>query len=195
MRKVSFGWAIFLAVTLLAAGGQAQPAKATKSEKKKPAFQMGTTSFADGHMMSDKYTCQGANISPEIHWKGAPLKTKTFALICEDPDAPTQTWVHWVIYNIPITKDITKPTYELTEGMPKDDVQSNGIMQGSNDFKKIGYDGPCPPKGLPHRYYFELYAVDSVLPVSAGFTKSELMKAMKGHILAQTQIMGLFGNQ
>lgn len=160
--------------------------------KKKSTLRMESPNFNKGQVLPDKYTCAGANISPAIHWKGAPPKTKTFALLCEDPDAPMQTWVHWVIFNIPVSINAPNFTYELAEGYPRTETQGNGIIQGTNDFKKIGYDGPCPPAGGPHRYYFELYALDCSLHLGAGALKSQVMGAMKGHILEKTQIMGTF---
>jgi Raf kinase inhibitor-like YbhB/YbcL family protein len=165
---------------------------AAPKAKAKNTLHIYSNSFKPGAGMPDKYTCKGENISPDISWKGAPLKTQSFALIVEDPDAPTQTWVHWVIYNIPVKKPgLTENIYELTEGYPRDEVTSGGILQGTNDFKKIGYDGPCPPSGI-HRYYFELYALDSMLNLGAGVTSAELLSAIKGHVLAQTQMMGTY---
>lgn len=128
-----------------------------------------------------------------MSWKGVPPKTKDFAIIVDDPDAPTQTWVHWVIYNIPAKPtDPTSNTYELLENFPRDEETSAGIRQGVNDFKKIGYDGPCPPGGL-HRYYFKLWALDGPLNLPAGESSYQLQKAMAKHILGFTQIMGLYG--
>src|SRR5665213_510770 len=158
----------------------------------KSTFHIYSHSFKPGGAIPDQYTCKGQNISPDICWKGEPTKTKSFVLIVEDPDAPGQTWVHWVIYNIPIKKASPDGNvYELTEGYPRDEETPGGILQGSNDFKKIGYDGPCPPSGI-HRYYFELYALNGILDLSAGVTKAELVTAMKGHVLAQTQMMGTY---
>jgi len=162
--------------------------------KKKSGLHLQSASFKDGGMIPAPYaSCNGQNISPELNWKGAPPKTKFFALIVDDPDAPSQTWVHWVIYNIP-----AKPTdpggnsYELLENFPRDEKTTSGILQGTNDFKKIGYDGPCPPNGL-HRYYFKLYALDAPLNLPAGESKDQLLKAMGKHQIGFTQIMGLYG--
>jgi Raf kinase inhibitor-like YbhB/YbcL family protein len=165
---------------------------ADSNTKPKTTLRIFSHSFKPGEVIPDQYTCQGQNISPDVCWKGEPRKTKSFALIVEDPDAPGQTWVHWVIYNIP-TKAASPDgnVYELTEGYPRDEETPGGILQGSNDFKKIGYDGPCPTSGI-HRYYFELYALNSILDLTAGATEAELMGAIKGHILAQTQMMGTY---
>jgi Raf kinase inhibitor-like YbhB/YbcL family protein len=163
------------------------------SASKKVLLKLQSTSFKGGEMIPAKNTCTGQNLSPELNWKGVPSKTKSFALIVEDPDAPTQTWVHWVIFNIPVKpKDAMGNTYELLEGFPRDEKTREGITQGANDFKKIGYDGPCPPNGL-HRYYFKLYALDRVLNLPAGISKDQLLKSMKGHILTWTQMMGKYG--
>ena len=163
------------------------------SQKKRKGILLQSTSFKDGDPIPDKYTCKKDNVSPELNWKNPPAKTQSFALVVEDPDAPTQTWVHWVIFNIPLKQSATMAnTFELVEGFPRDEKTREGILQGQNDFKKIGYDGPCPPNGQ-HRYYFKLYALDSMLNLPAGAMKSELLKAMAKHILGWTQIMGLYG--
>jgi Raf kinase inhibitor-like YbhB/YbcL family protein len=179
-------------VCFILVGGAFTSAQAT-TPKKKSTLRLQSTSFTSGGAIPDKYTCKGDNLSPELSWKGAPAATKSFAIYCEDPDAPTQTWVHWVIYNIPAKPtDVTTNIHELLEGFPRAEKVPSGILQGSNDFKKIGYDGPCPPKGV-HRYYFKLYALDSMLRLGGGMSKAQLEKAMKGHILASTQIMGVYG--
>lgn len=142
-------------------------------------------SFSDGGMIPAKYTCDGANISPQLSWDNAPKDTKSFVLICEDPDAPMGTFTHWILYDIPAD------VHELPENLPKDKVLSNGAKQGIADFKKIGYGGPCPPSGT-HRYYFKLYALDTLLNLEPGLKKEDILKAMNGHILAQGQIMGKY---
>jgi hypothetical protein len=155
-------------------------------------FNLSSETFKAGGAIPAAYTCQGENISPELHWTGVPETTKTFALLCDDPDAPGRIWVHWVIYNIPIEKEVFKSTFKLLEDFPKKELTEKGIRQGTNDFGKIGYDGPCPPSGT-HRYYFKLYALDSVLTLKPGASKIQLLGAMKGHILGETQLMGTFG--
>lgn len=174
--------------------GFAPTSWAAGKDKKKSTLRLQSQSFKDGGYIPAKYaSCGGQNVSPELSWKGAPPKTKCFALIVDDPDAPTQTWVHWVVFNIPAKPtDPTSNTYELLEGFPRDEKTREGILQGLNDFKKIGYDGPCPPKGV-HRYYFKLYALDGPLNLPAGISKDQLLKAMQIHTLGWTQIMGLFG--
>jgi len=141
--------------------------------------------FNEGEIIPQKYTCDGADISPPLAWDGAPVNTKSLALISDDPDAPMGTWVHWVIYNIP------PAVKELPENIPPTKTLENGAQQGTNDFGKIGYGGPCPPRGI-HRYYFKLYALDKVLDNEPGLTKAELLKVMEGHIVAQGQLMGRY---
>ena len=108
------------------------------------------------------------------------------ALIADDPDAPGGTWVHWVIYDLPANAQ------ELPEGVPPDRELANGARQGHNDFRKIGYGGPCPPRGPAHRYFFKLYALDTKLNLQPGATKAELERAIKGHVLAEAQQMGRY---
>jgi len=178
-----------LAICFLAALTAAVWGKSTMEPTK---LNLSSESFQSGEGIPASYTCLGENISPELHWTGVPEKTLTFALICDDPDAPGRIWVHWVIYNIPIEKEVFKSTFKLLEAFPKKEISDKGIRQGTNDFGKIGYDGPCPPSGT-HRYYFKLYALDTVLGLKAGASKLQLLAAMKGHVLAETQLMGTFG--
>ena len=144
-----------------------------------------STAFTDGQPVPQKYTCQGADVSPALTWSGAPPNAKSFALITDDPDAPVGTWVHWVFYNLPAQ------AHALPEGVAKTESAENGL-QGKNDFKKIGYNGPCPPPGKPHRYYFRLYALDTALDLKAGATKAEVERAMLGHVLAHAELMGTY---
>ena len=141
--------------------------------------------FDEGGMIPKQYTCSGVNISPPIKWSNAPKDTKTFAIICDDPDAPAGTWVHWVIFNIPAMVN------ELSEKIPPTEVLPDGTKQGKNDFRKIGYDGPCPPSGT-HRYFFKVYALSKELDLKAGVTKSELLKAMEDNILSEGQLIGKY---
>ena len=142
-------------------------------------------SFKEGEMIPGKYTCDGVNISPQLAWSSAPEGTKSFAVICDDPDAPAGTWVHWVMFNIPANVN------QLSETIPPSDTLPDGSKQGKNDFGKIGYGGPCPPGGI-HRYYFKIYALDVMLVLNPGIRKPELLKAMEGHILSEGQLMGRY---
>lgn len=151
-------------------------------------MQITSSAFTEGSMITAKYTCDGRDISPPLEWKDVPDAAKSFALISDDPDAPVGTWVHWVIYNIP--PNVTK----FDENMPREKEFKNGMRQGSNDWPKIGYGGPCPPSGT-HRYYFKLYALDTMLGLKPGATKAQLIQAMKGHILAEAQLMGKYSRQ
>jgi Raf kinase inhibitor-like YbhB/YbcL family protein len=141
--------------------------------------------FVPGGKIPAKYTYDGMNISPPLSWTLGPEGTKTFALICDDPDAPMGTWVHWVLFNLPA--DIT----EFRENVPPEKELENGAKQGMNDFRQIGYGGCCPPSGV-HRYFFKLYALDAEITLEAGATKADLLKAMEGHILAEGQLMGRY---
>ncbi len=144
-----------------------------------------SSAFGSGEMIPAKYTCDGADFSPQLEWSGSPAGTRSFALICDDPDAPMGTWVHWVIYDIPPTATM------LAEGITREKDLPGGGTQGINDFRKIGYGGPCPPGGT-HRYFFKLYALDSELGLKPGVTKDQLLKAMRGHILGEAQLMGTY---
>ena len=144
--------------------------------------------FDEGDMIPKRYTCDDVDISPPLSWTGAPEGTKSFALISDDPDAPVGTWVHWVIFNIPANVG------ELPEMVPPSNVLPDGTKQGTNDFRKIGYGGPCPPGGT-HRYYFKLYALDTELSLDAGATKADVTGAMQGYILAECRLMGRYSRQ
>ena len=187
--KGSRWMALFLPVMLAMA---LAPAAGASGAKQKTSLKLQSKSFIDGKNIPAKYTCDGQNLSPELNWSGAPPKTKSFALIVEDPDAPTLNFTHWVVFNIPLIADPNTNRFELVEGFPRDEKTDKGILQGANDFQKIGYDGPCPPGGN-HRYYFKLYALDGPLHLGGGALRSQVEKAMKGHVLAQTQIMGSYG--
>ena len=151
----------------------------------KMVMKITSTAFQDGGMIAAKYSCDGANVSPPLDWSGAPQTTKSFALICDDPDAPGKTWVHWVVFDLPASRT------SLPENMPPQETIAGGGKQGMNDFKKIGYGGPCPPSGT-HRYFFKIYALDSELNLDNRTTKDQLLQAMKDHILAQGELMGRY---
>jgi Raf kinase inhibitor-like YbhB/YbcL family protein len=149
------------------------------------AIKITSPAFDEGGMIPKKYTCDGLDVSPPLTWASAPEGTKTFALICDDPDAPMGTWVHWVLFNLPGNIN------SLSENIPPQRTLSNNAKQGTNDFGKIGYGGPCPPGGT-HRYYFKIYALDTELYLDPGITKSDLLAAMKGHILGEGQLIGRY---
>ena len=150
------------------------------------ALTLTSTAFKGGAEIPQRHTCEGADRSPALQWTGAPPGTKSFALIADDPDAPVGTWVHWVVYDLP--GDAT----ELAEGLPTSDTLPGGGTQGRNDFRKIGYGGPCPPPGKPHRYFFKLYALDAPTKLKPRATKTDVLKAIEGHVLAQAELMGTY---
>jgi Raf kinase inhibitor-like YbhB/YbcL family protein len=147
-----------------------------------------SSAFSAAQSIPRQFTCEGADRSPALNWSDAPTAAKSFAVIADDPDAPAGTWVHWVIFNLP------PAATSLPEGVPTSDSAAGG-MQGRNDFGKIGYGGPCPPPGKPHRYFFKLYALDSTLPLKAGARKQDVERAMQGHILGQAELMGTYQRQ
>ena len=150
------------------------------------AFQITTTAFRDGSSIPKKFTCDGPDVSPALGWSDPPAGTKSLAIIVDDPDAPGGMWVHWVLYDLPAN------TRKLPEGVAKDSELMNGALQGRNDFGKIGYNGPCPPRGSAHRYFFKLYALDAKTGLKAAATKSDLERAVKGHVLAHAQFIGTY---
>jgi Raf kinase inhibitor-like YbhB/YbcL family protein len=150
-----------------------------------------STAFKDGAPSPVMYTCDGADRSPPLSWRGVPEGTGAFALIVDDPDAPGRTWVHWVLYDLPASLD----------GLPEDvsNVEAprelGGAVQGKNDSRKVGYGGPCPPPGPAHRYFFKLYALAAPLGLKPGASKQEVEQAMGGHVLATAQVMGTYARQ
>lgn len=150
-------------------------------ELKSPAFE-------HGGMIPAKYTCDGEDISPPLAWSDPPSETESLVLISDDPDAPVGIWVHWVIWNIP------PAARALVENVPRTEELPDGTSQGTNDFRRIGYGGPCPPSGI-HRYFFKLYALDTMLRLPPSTTKSVLNKAIREHILAQAELMGRYRRQ
>jgi len=151
-------------------------------------IRIASSAFEDGGLIPAKYTCDGADISPPLQWDAVPEGTGSIALICDDPDAPVGTFVHWVLFNLPAE------TKELPENMPADKTLPNGAGQGTTDFGRVGYGGPCPPSGT-HRYFFKIYALGTEIHLAAGTGKRELLKAMEGHILAQGQLIGKYKRQ
>ena len=152
-------------------------------------FKVSTVSFPPAGDIPARYTCEGADLSPALTWSGAPNGTRSFAVIVDDPDAPDpaaprQVFVHWVAYDIP------ESVLALREGVKPGGLPRGGL-DGINDWKKPGYNGPCPPIGK-HRYFFKVYALDTVLPDLKRPTKSQLMEAMKGHVLANAEVMGMY---
>jgi Raf kinase inhibitor-like YbhB/YbcL family protein len=158
----------------------------TSSQTPANTLQLKSADFSAGATIPKQFTCAGADISPSFSWSAPPPSTQSFALIADDPDAPAGNWVHWVVYNLPAT------LRALAQNFPKSEQANDGSHQGNNDFAKTGYNGPCPPPGKPHRYFFKLYALDSKLALKPGGSKKDVEAAMQGHILAQGQYMGRF---
>ena len=150
------------------------------------SLSISSSAFNEGDRIPDKYTCEGEDISPPLSWSDPPEGTQSFTLICDDPDAPMGTWDHWLIYNIPAD------SAGLSESIPTDESLTDGSKQGINSWEKTGYGGSCPPPGDPHRYFFKLYALDTMLTFTGDVNKSTLENAMQDHILAEAQLMGTF---
>lgn len=152
-------------------------------------FKLTSTAFKQGDTIPALYTCDSANISPALHWNKAPGRVASYALIMDDPDAPMGTWVHWVVYNIPSTDSI------IQQHFPTDSIISTGIRQGVTSFRTTGYGGPCPPYRM-HRYFFKLFALDTTFTLPCATTgEKKLIAAMKGHILAETELMGKYNRK
>ncbi|MCF6277847.1 MAG: YbhB/YbcL family Raf kinase inhibitor-like protein [Anaerolineales bacterium] len=146
-----------------------------------PVFALTSSAFAPEADIPVRFSCDGDDISPQLAWTTPPVGTQSLALIMDDPDAPAGTWVHWVLYNIPAE------TTKLAENLPE-----VVAVQGKNSWKRLGYAGPCPPSGT-HRYYFKLYALDTMLNLQTGASKEDVLSAMDGHVLAQAELTGTFG--
>jgi Raf kinase inhibitor-like YbhB/YbcL family protein len=174
------GWVVSLGILLLLAGcqGESTPAALGGNEM---TISITSTAFKEGDKIPPLYTCDDQNVSPALAWTGVPDNTASLALIMDDPDAPAGTWVHWVLFNLPASLT------GLAQG------KDGGGTLGKNDFNKLGYGGPCPPRGSTHRYYIKVYALDQTLDLKSGATKAEVEKAVQGHILAQGQLMGRYG--
>lgn len=142
--------------------------------------------FADGAPVPVEHTCEGNGSSPGLAWSEIPVNTRSFALVCDDPDAPRGTWVHWLLFNLPAD------AVELAPAVPPAPELPSGARQGINDSGNVGYGGPCPPRGRPHRYFFRLYALDCTLNLAPGVKRPDLDQAMAGHVLADATLMGTF---
>lgn len=146
---------------------------------------LSSTVFREGERIPVKYTCEGQDISPPLAWGEPPEKTQAFALIVDDPDAPGGIFVHWVLFNV------LADTRRLGEATTQEQLQ-NGALQGKTDFGRIGYGGPCPPRGPAHWYRFILYALDKPVNLKSGASQKQLLDAMEGHIIAQSQLTGTY---
>lgn len=176
----------WMVALLIAVVGCNKSSEEPQSGDRAMSLEVTSTVFEQGKAIPKQYTGDGADQSPPLRWSEPPAETKSIALICDDPDAPHGTWVHWVLYNLP------SETQDLDEGIPTADTLPSGAKQGKNDFGNIGYGGPAPPKGKPHRYFFKVYALSGEVGLAPGATKAELVEAMKGHILAEGELMGTY---
>jgi Raf kinase inhibitor-like YbhB/YbcL family protein len=180
-----------LLLLLILSGGckmrdQQTPNDMTSTSTQKQAITVTSASFKQGETIPKRYSCEGENISPAITWSAGPSGTKSYALVCEDPDAPSGMFIHWVMYNIPASE------HGLAENIEKKDVLPNGTREGKNGAGNTGYTGPCPPPGKPHRYFFRVFALDTELNLSGDVTRDLLMAAIQSHILAEGSIMGTY---
>lgn len=188
MKKI-----LFSGLVLSAAACTSQPAQVVppiesaniQTEETAMSFKLTSPAFANGAAIPTDYSCDGRDISPALVWTDPPAGTKSFAIIMDDPDAPIGTWVHWVIFNVPAS------TRNLKEGMSTDLQLSDGSIQGTTSARSTGYHGPCPPSGT-HRYFFKLYALDVMLELSSKADKKDVLAAIEGHVLANTELMGTF---
>lgn len=151
-------------------------------------FILKSPSFTEGSMIPKKFTCEGENISPELIWENFPEGTVSLVLICEDPDAPVGIWTHWVLYNIPAGLHSIPENLNSQEEL----ITQEKILTGMNDFKKLGYGGPCPPPGKPHRYFFRLLALNTKLDQKTGLNRDQVLAAIKGKVIEEAQLVGLY---
>jgi Raf kinase inhibitor-like YbhB/YbcL family protein len=185
---------LILCSALLLAGLVARPTlhartAAAQAGAQKPAetkLQLTSSSFEADSALPAKYTCDGTDVSPALAWNEPPAGTQSFALVVDDPDAPTKTVIHWLIYDLPAA------TRALPDGVPTKPKLPDGSRQGKNDHGKIGYSGPCPPAGAAHHYFFKLYALDYLTRLKPKATDADVEKAIKGHILAQAELIARF---
>jgi Raf kinase inhibitor-like YbhB/YbcL family protein len=161
----------------------------TTREDEPASLRLTSSDFAHGERIPARHTCEGEDLSPALTWTGVPVETRSFALICDDPDAPRGTWLHWTLYHLPAE------AVELGAGVPPRPELPSGARQGANDFGNVGYGGPCPPPGKPHRYFFRLHALDVALNLPPGVRRPDLEAAMDGHVLAVGTLMGTYERQ
>jgi Raf kinase inhibitor-like YbhB/YbcL family protein len=193
--RISYaGIAIALILVSTAGCGHADPLPPPQQL----TIQVRSSAFTDDGMIPSRFTCDGSDRSPDLAWSGVPEKSRTLALICDDPDAPGGTWSHWVVFNLPAQLTGLKEGVPATEAIPASSIEESSPVgsevdarQGTNDFRKIGYGGPCPPSGT-HRYFFRLYALDDKLELGPKATRADVIKAIKGHILAEGRLIGKY---
>jgi Raf kinase inhibitor-like YbhB/YbcL family protein len=178
--RTSFLIAAVSFATLLGCSDHAQ------STEQNLSIQLTSSAFLAGHPIPDGYTSRGADVSPPLQWSGAPPQAKSFAVICDDPDAPMGTFTHWIIFNLPAT------TTSLAENIAKTETLPDGSKQGKNGFDKIGYNGPAPPPGKLHHYHFQVYALDAMLNLNSGASEKDAQDAMDKHILGEGELIATY---
>ena len=176
---------VMMVVLIAACSSDKEPDLATQPQSS-VTIAVTSPAFTEGSPIPVEYTCQGDNISPVLKWANVPDDTKSMALIMDDPDAPGRTFVHWVLYNIPATAN------GLSEASTRETAQSMGAAEGRSGSGRSGYGGPCPPSGSPHRYFFRVYALDTTIELDEGATKTQLLEAMQGKIIAQGELVGTY---
>lgn len=181
---------VLFLLTACSPGGEAGDQSPAKKEVSVLPLKITSSAFEAKEPIPGRHTCDGEDLSPALAWSGVPEGARSLALIMDDPDAPPGTWIHWVLYDLP------GEATGLPEGVPKEEKLESGAAQGQcwgvDSFSRVGYYGPCPPPGAPHRYFFKLYALDTVLGLAPRASKAEVLKAMEGHVLAQAELMGTY---
>lgn len=182
--RVGLGTLVLLAVL---SACQEQPPEQPASKVSGTTLQLESDAFEVEGTIPQQHTCDGKDLSPPLSWSPPPAGTQSLVLLCVDPDAPAGTWDHWVLFNIPAS------TRSLPEGISADPVVEGLGTHGSNSWRRLGYGGPCPPQGAPHRYLFKLFALDTSLDLDPGASRNDVEKAMGDHILAEGQLVGKYG--
>ncbi|HEX5410453.1 MAG TPA: YbhB/YbcL family Raf kinase inhibitor-like protein [Terriglobia bacterium] len=176
---------VLLAVAAVSCGNSSLRS-AQRSDPSPSGFRIESAAFKQGAFIPPRFSCSGENVSPPLKWSNPPAVARSFTLIVDDPDAPAGTWTHWVVFNLPAQ------TRALDENAPKQDKLPKGGLQGLNSFGSVGYGGPCPPPGKTHRYFFRLYALNTVLSVHPGADREDVLSALKGHTLGEADLIGRF---
>lgn len=180
----AFLFALLMVTT--ASCGNSSLKSAPRPDPSSSGFRIESAAFKQGAFIPPRFSCSGENVSPPLNWTDPPEVARSFALIVDDPDAPGGTWTHWVVFNLPAQ------TRALDENAPKQDKLPNGGLQGLNSFESVGYGGPCPPPGKAHRYFFRLYALNTVLSMQPRADREDVLSALKGHTVGEAQLMGVF---
>ena len=180
-RRLAVLWPFILIMLAFVISAVVRGQQASSSK-----IELRTTSFTPGGFIPKRFTCSAADVSPALTWTDPPTGTQSFAIIEDDPDAPSGTFIHWLLYDLPAAYR------QLPEALSGNDQMAGGGRQGTNDFSRTGYSGPCPPPGRPHRYFIRLYALDTTTNLRPAATRRELDSAMRGHVLAQAELMGRY---